>query len=79
MNHVYLIPRADGTYGAHIQSSAPCASVVMLTTEREYPVTCVYRRLDLNGSAVYERYTCASREELLHGLNCDGEAMHTIW
>lgn len=79
MNHVYLIPHEDGTYEARIQSSAPCESAAMLTAEREYPVECVYRRLDINGSAVYESYTCANRKELLFGLNCDGEALHTIW
>ena len=78
MDHVYLIPHADGTYEACIQPSAPCESAVRLTAEREYPVTCIYRRLDLNGSAVYESYTCTNRAELLHGLNCDGEALHTI-
>ena len=79
MDHVYLIPHGDGTYEARILPAAPCASAVLLTAEREYPVECIYRRLDLNGSAVYERYTCASREELLHGLNCGAEALHTVW
>lgn len=78
MNYVYLIPHADGTYEARIQPSSPCESAVVLTPERKYPVECVYCRLDLNGSSVYERYTCATREELLVGLNCDGEALHTI-
>lgn len=79
MNYVYLIPHDDGTYEARIQPSAPCGSAVKLTAEREYPVDYVYRRLDINGSPVYEGCTCFSREELLHGLNCDGEALHTIW
>ena len=78
MNHVYLIPHEDGTYEARIQPSAPCESAAMLTAEGEYPVKCGYRRVDLNGSAVYESYTCANREELLAGLNCDGDALHTI-
>ena len=79
MNDVYLIPHADGIYEALIHPSAPCGSAAMLTAERDYPVVCVYRRVNLNGSAVFERYTSASREELLHRLNCGSEALHTIW
>lgn len=79
MNYVYLIPHEDGTYEARIQPSAPCESAAMLTAEREYPVDYVYRRLDINGSPVYEGRTCASREELLDELNGDGEMLHTIW
>ena len=78
MDYVYLIPHDDGTYEARIQSSLPCESAVVLTAERKYPVVCCYRRLDVNGSSVYEHYVCTNREELLHGLNCDGEALHTI-
>lgn len=78
MNNVYLIPHDDGTYEACIQPSAPCESAVVLTAEREYPVEYCYCRLDANGSSVYRSNFCTDRDDLLHALNCDGEALHSI-
>lgn len=78
MNNVYLIPHDDATYEACIAPVAPTESAVFLTTEGEYPVECYYRRLDMNGSSVYESYVCANRDELLAGLNYNGKAFHAI-
>ena len=78
MNNVYLVPHEDGTYEACIAPVAPSENAVMLTAEGEYPVECYYRRFDLNGDGIIEMYTCSNREELIHGLNSDGKACHTI-
>lgn len=78
MNNVYLVPHEDGTYEACIAPVAPSENAVMLTAEGEYPVECYYRRFDLNGDEIIEMYTCSNREELIHGLNSDGKACHTI-
>lgn len=78
MNNVYLVPHEDGTYEACIAPVAPSKKAVMLTAEGEYPVECYYRRFDLNGDGIIEMYTCSNREELIHGLNSDGKACHTI-
>ena len=78
MNNVYLIPNDDGTYEACISSVAPSAKAALLTKERAYPVEYYYRRLDLNGDGIIESYTCSNREELIHALNCDGQALRTV-
>lgn len=78
MNNVYLVPHEDGTYEACIAPVAPSENAVLLTPEGEYPVECYYRRFDLNGDGIIEMYTCSNRDELIHGLNSDGTACHTI-
>lgn len=78
MNNVYLIPHDDGTYEACISPVAPSEKAVLLTAEGGYPVECYYRRMDVNGDGIIEVRDCSNREELIHALNSDGQAFHTV-
>lgn len=78
MKNIYLVPHDDGTYEACIDYVAPTDEAVMLTSEGKYPVLYFYRRIDSNGSSVYEATECTNREELMDALNFSGKACHTV-
>lgn len=78
MEYVYLIPHADGTYEACVCARKPGKDAAKLTAEGAYPVEYYYRRLDVNGDSIIESEWCQDRQALIHNLNCDGQALHTI-
>lgn len=70
---VYLVPKTDGTWKTMITDTPPTSDAASISTEGHYPVDVYYHRIDLNGSCVFEKECCQTREDLISTLDWLGQ------
>ena len=70
---IYLVPKTDGTWKTMLTDPPPTSDAASISKEGHYPVDVYYHRIDLNGSCVFEKECCQTREDLISMLDWLGQ------